>query len=170
MASPISSMPRSSTASPHDLDRRPLTALFATPSGDVPDDEDRPAHHSEVMTTTKRIASLLIVLSSLAVPTAAFAADDSSPAGDGGCFYTDEDGYDIPIFDGEGVIVDGKLVTCKSGELTIERAPRSHSMKGDLSRFVIGGEQVALPGGEILPTTHRTSRVSRSTSPLLASL
>ncbi len=116
------------------------------------------------MTTTKHIASLLIVLSSLAVPTAAFAADDlddSSPAGDGGCFYTDEDGYDIPIFDGEGVIVDGKLLTCEDGELTIERAPRSRWSR---SVTPVGGDVLAPT-----PTPKRTSRVSRSTSPLLAS-
>ena len=32
---------------------------------------------------------------------------------DGGCHYTDKDGYDIPIDDGQGVIVDGKTVTCQ---------------------------------------------------------
>ncbi len=117
------------------------------------------------MTNTKRIASLFIVLSSLAVPTAAFAVDDlddSSPAGDGGCFYTDEDGYDIPIFDGEGVIVDGKLVTCNDGELTIKRSPTSR-----WSKAVTGGDVLA-PTPTPTPT-HRTSKAPRSTSPSFAS-
>ncbi len=144
-----------------------LALLLANSLGDVPHDGDRPADHSEVMTNTKRIASLLIVLSTLAVPSAAFAADDlddSSPAGEGGCFYTDADGYDIPIFNGEGVIVDGKLVTCKDGELTIKRSRASR-----WSKPATGGDVLA-PTPTPTPTpTHRTSRVSRSTSPLLAS-
>lgn len=127
-----------------------LPPFLANASGVVPHGEDRRCHHSEVMTNTKRTASLLIVLSSLAVPSAAFAADDlddSSPAGDGGCFYTDEDGYDIPIFDGEGVVVDGKVVTCNDGELTISRSRTSW-----WSNAVAGSEVVAPT------TTHRTSR------------
>lgn len=117
------------------------------------------------MTTTKRIASLLIVLSSLAVPTAAFAADDlddSSPAGDGGCFYTDKDGYDIPVFDGEGVIVDGKLVTCKDGELTTKRSQTSR-----WSSSATAGDVFAPTPTPTL--TSRTSDVSRSTSPFRVS-
>ncbi len=111
------------------------------------------------MTNTKRIATLLLALATLAVPTAATALDDSSPAGDGGCFYTDEDGYDIPIFDGEGVIVDGKLITCNDGELTIERASRPARW----SSTSAGNDVVA-------PTpTHRTPRISLSTSTLRAS-
>jgi hypothetical protein len=42
----------------------------------------------------------------------------------GGCHYTDKDGYDIPIDDGQSVLVDGKTVTCSGGTITVSLAPK----------------------------------------------
>lgn len=39
-----------------------------------------------------------------------------------GCHYTDKDGYDIPIDDGQSVVVDGKTVTCSGGTITVSQA------------------------------------------------
>lgn len=41
----------------------------------------------------------------------------------GGCTYTDADGYDVPIDEGQTVFVDGKLVTCKGGSIVVTTAP-----------------------------------------------
>jgi hypothetical protein len=41
----------------------------------------------------------------------------------GGCHYTDKDGYDIPIDEGQSVIVDGKTVTCRGGSIVVASAP-----------------------------------------------
>jgi hypothetical protein len=71
-----------------------------------------------------RIVSLLAVVAAVGVlPGAAHAMDNDDPSGPGGCHYSDSDGYDIPIHDGETVFVDGKLVTCKGGTITITTAP-----------------------------------------------
>jgi hypothetical protein len=56
-------------------------------------------------------------------PATANAQPVGSAGGDGGCHYTDKDGYDIPIDDGQGVIVDGKTVTCNGGTITVSAAP-----------------------------------------------
>jgi hypothetical protein len=56
-------------------------------------------------------------------PATAHAQPVESNGGDGGCHYTDKDGYDIPIDDGQGVIVDGKTVTCNGGTITVSAAP-----------------------------------------------
>jgi hypothetical protein len=40
----------------------------------------------------------------------------------GGCHYTDKDGYDIPIDDGQSVLVDGKTVSCSGGTITVSNA------------------------------------------------
>jgi hypothetical protein len=45
----------------------------------------------------------------------------------GGCHYTDKDGYDIPIDEGQSVLVDGKTVTCTGGTIT-----ESKTTKGGL--------------------------------------
>jgi hypothetical protein len=55
----------------------------------------------------------------------------------GGCTYTDADGYDIPIDEGQTVFVDGKLVTCKSGSIVVTTAP---------SRAQGGKTATTLPG------------------------
>ena len=74
---------------------------------------------------TRSFGLLAAIAAIAALPSAAFAQDNdpSDPAGPGGCHHTDNDGYDIPIHDGETVFVDGKLVTCKNGTIVITTAP-----------------------------------------------
>ena len=57
-------------------------------------------------------------------PATAHAVPVNNSAGDGGCHYTDKDGYDIPIDDGQSVLVDGKTVSCSGGTITVSFAPK----------------------------------------------
>jgi hypothetical protein len=50
--------------------------------------------------------------------------DGRWPDGSGRCVYTDADGYDIPIDDGQDVFVDGKLVSCRGGTIVVTTAPK----------------------------------------------
>jgi hypothetical protein len=77
------------------------------------------------MTYRKHLAALLVAGAALAAPAGAYAVDNDPTPGSGGCHYTDADGYDIPIDNGQSVFVDGKLVTCKSGTVIITTAPRT---------------------------------------------
>lgn len=43
----------------------------------------------------------------------------------GGCTYTDKDGYDVPIDEGQDVFVDGKIVSCRGGTIVVTTAPAS---------------------------------------------
>ncbi|MDT5014120.1 MAG: hypothetical protein QOD39_280 [Mycobacterium sp.] len=63
-----------------------------------------------------------LAIAALAPTATAFATNDNDTAGPGGCHYTDADGFDIPIHNGEGVLVDGKTVTCKDGAITVSKA------------------------------------------------
>jgi len=68
-------------------------------------------------------ATLLGALAVFALaPATAHALPTGSSAGDGGCHYTDKDGYDIPIDDGQSVVVDGKTVTCSGGTITTTKS------------------------------------------------
>src|ERR1700754_431421 len=60
-------------------------------------------------------------------PATAHAVDNNEGGGSGGCHYTDKDGYDIPIDDGQSVIVDGKTVTCTGGTITVASAPKANA-------------------------------------------
>ena len=73
----------------------------------------------------KRFQYAATLLGALAIVTLAPAtahADDNG-SGSGGCHYTDPDGYDIPIDEGQGVIVGGKTVTCTGGKIVVSNAP-----------------------------------------------
>lgn len=85
-------------------------------------------------TTTKRnrfhyAATLFGALAIAAMAPAAIANatndQNDDPAGPGGCHHTDSDGYDIPIHDNESVFVDGAIVSCKGGKITITTAPKT---------------------------------------------
>lgn len=77
------------------------------------------------LTRTKAAATLVGALSVLLLaPATAYAVDNEPTPGGGGCNYTDADGYNIPIDDGQTVFVDGKLVTCKGGQITVTTAPK----------------------------------------------
>lgn len=68
-------------------------------------------------------ATLLGALAVFALaPATAQALPPGNSAGDGGCHYTDKDGYDIPIDDGQSVVVDGKTVTCTGGTITTTKS------------------------------------------------
>ena len=60
-------------------------------------------------------------------PATAHAVDNNGPSDSGGCHYTDKDGYDIPIDEGQTVIVDGKNVTCSGGTITTSPATKTNA-------------------------------------------
>jgi hypothetical protein len=71
------------------------------------------------LTRFQYAATLLGALAFVALAPATAHAQPVNGAGDGGCHYTDKDGYDIPIDDGQSVIVDGKTVSCSGGTITV---------------------------------------------------
>ncbi|WP_326546680.1 hypothetical protein QGN32_00045 [Mycolicibacterium sp. ND9-15] len=58
-------------------------------------------------------------------PATAFATDNEPGPGGGGCTYTDADGYDIPIDEGQDVFVDGKIVSCRGGSIVVTTPPKA---------------------------------------------
>ena len=77
------------------------------------------------LTRFKYAATLLGAMAVFALaPATAHAQPVNNGAGDGGCHYTDKDGYDIPIDDGQSVLVDGKTVSCSGGTITVSFAPK----------------------------------------------
>lgn len=77
------------------------------------------------LTGIKYAATIFGAFAVLAVaPATAFAVDNETTPGVG-CTYTDADGYPIPIDDGQDVFVDGKIVSCRGGTITITTAPQS---------------------------------------------
>jgi hypothetical protein len=84
-----------------------------------------------ITSTTRKLtgfqyaATLLGALAFVALAPATAHATDNGPSGpSGGCHYTDADGYDIPIDEGQSVIVDGKTVTCSGGSIVVTTAPK----------------------------------------------
>ncbi len=77
------------------------------------------------LTRIKYAATLLGAMAAFALAPATAFAQPVNGAGDGGCHYTDKDGYDIPIDDGQSVLVDGKTVTCSGGTITVSLAPKA---------------------------------------------
>ena len=85
------------------------------------------------------------LLGAMAFVALAPATAHAQPVGEtgGGCHYTDKDGYDIPIDDGQSVLVDGKTVTCTGGTITV-----SNTVKGGAAGVL---QQQA--GGVLAPVT-----------------
>jgi hypothetical protein len=85
------------------------------------------------MTTTNRFKYAATLLGAFAIVALAPATANALPVNhngeSGGCTYTDADGYDIPLDEGQTVFVDGKLVTCKSGSIVVTTAP-AHAQGG----------------------------------------
>ena len=80
---------------------------------------------SRKLTGLKYAATVLGAFGILAMaPATAFAVDNEPTPGSGGCTYTDADGYDIPIDDGQDVFVDGHIVSCRGGKSVITTAPQ----------------------------------------------
>jgi hypothetical protein len=80
---------------------------------------------TRTLTRFQYAVTLLGALAVVALAPATAHADVNDPTGgSSGCHYTDKDGYDIPIDEGQGVIVDGKLVTCSGGTIVVTTAPQ----------------------------------------------
>jgi hypothetical protein len=71
----------------------------------------------------KYAATLLGAMAVVALAPAVAHAQPVQHNDSGGCHYTDKDGYDIPIDEGQSVIVDGKTVTCQGGSIVLANAP-----------------------------------------------
>src|SRR4051795_3610276 len=71
------------------------------------------------LTRVKYAATLLGAMAAFALAPAVAHAQPVGNGIGGGCHYTDKDGYDIPIDDGQSVLVDGKTVTCSGGMITV---------------------------------------------------
>ena len=77
-----------------------------------------------ITSTTRKLTRFqyaATLLGALAFVALAPATAHAQPVGEtgGGCHYTDKDGYDIPIDDGQSVLVDGKTVSCSGGTITV---------------------------------------------------
>jgi hypothetical protein len=113
----------------------------------------------------KSAATLLGALAILAIAPATAFAEDNSPSGPGGCSYTDADGYDIPIHDGEDVFVDGKIVSCRGGSIVVTTPPLRGSAD-DVRGPLAGGDlPVLAEAGSSLPTPTKNPKL-----PVLATL
>jgi hypothetical protein len=77
------------------------------------------------LTRFQYAATLLGALAFVALAPAAHATDNEPTPG-GGCTYTDADGYDIPIDEGQDVFVDGKIVSCRGGTIVVTNPPKSN--------------------------------------------
>ena len=82
------------------------------------------------LTGFKYAATILGAFAVLAVaPATAYAVDNDPTPGGGGCHYTDADGYDVPIDEGQDVFVDGKIVSCRGGTIVITTAPQRDTVR-----------------------------------------
>jgi len=82
------------------------------------------------LTGFKYAATLLGALAVLAIaPATAHAVDNDPTPGSDGCTYIDADGYEVPIDDGQDVFVDGKIVSCRDGEIVITTAPKRNVVR-----------------------------------------
>jgi len=78
------------------------------------------------LTAIKYAATLVGALAVVALaPATAHALPVNNNEGGGGCHYTDNNGYDIPIDEGQDVFVDGKIVSCRGGTIVVTTAPAS---------------------------------------------
>lgn len=81
---------------------------------------------SSTTRTVTRIRYAATLLSALAVvglvPVTAAAATDNDAAG--GCRYTNATGNSVSIGDDRDVVMDGKIVSCRSGQITVTAVPK----------------------------------------------
>jgi hypothetical protein len=101
------------------------------------------------LTRFQYAATLLGALAFVALAPGIARATDNGPGGGGGCHYTDKDGYDIPIDDGQSVLVDGKTVSCSGGTITV-----SNTVKGG------GAGVLQQQGGGVLAPVTQTPKKS----------
>jgi hypothetical protein len=81
------------------------------------------------LTRFQYAATLLGALAFVALAPATANAQPVGPTG-GGCTYTDADGYDIPIDEGQDVFVDGKIVSCRGGSIVVTTPPKAGANTG----------------------------------------
>lgn len=115
----------------------------------------------------KYAATLLGALAIFAIAPATAFAEDNDPSGPGGCHYTDADGYDIPIHNGEDVYVDGKIVSCRGGSIVVTTPPaRGSDVRGPLAGG--GNLPVLTEAGSEQPTpTTKTPKLPVLNVPVL---
>jgi hypothetical protein len=78
------------------------------------------------LTAINYAATLVGALAVVALaPATAHALPVNNNEGGGGRHYTDNNGYDIPIDEGQDVFVDGKIVSCRGGTIVVTTAPAS---------------------------------------------
>jgi hypothetical protein len=99
------------------------------------------------LTRFQYAATLLGALAFVALAPATAHAQPVNNNEGGGCHYTDKDGYDIPIDDGQSVLVDGKTVTCTGGTITE-------------SKTVKGGGVLQQQAGGVLAPVNQTPKKS----------
>ncbi|WP_006246718.1 hypothetical protein [Mycolicibacterium tusciae] len=114
----------------------------------------------------KYAATVLGALAIFAIAPATAFAEDNDPSGPGGCHYTDADGYDIPIHNGEDVYVDGKIVSCRGGSIVVTTPPaRGSDVRGPLAG---GNLPVLSEAGSEQPTpTTKTPKLPVLNVPVL---
>ncbi len=115
------------------------------------------------LTRFQYAATLLGALAVVGLAPATAHATDNDPTGGtgGGCHYTDVDGYDVPIDDGQDVFVDGKIVSCRGGSIVITTAP----LRGVGSvRPPLGGanQPVLTQAPQKLPVANRNVTASKA--------
>ncbi|BBW99986.1 hypothetical protein BST36_19225 [Mycolicibacterium moriokaense] len=102
--------------------------------------------------TFKYAATVVGALAVLAIAPATAFATDNDDSGPGGCNYTDADGYNIPIHNGEDVYVDGKIVSCRNGSVVVTTPPPARG--SDVRAPLAGGNLSVLtePGTSSEPS------------------
>ncbi len=113
------------------------------------------------LTRFQYAATLLGALAFVALaPTATAYATDNDPTGpSGGCHYTDADGYDIPIDEGQDVFVDGKIVSCRGGSIVVTTAPKANA-----------GSVHIDPNGSVLTQTPKKAPVLNRNVPIATAI
>jgi hypothetical protein len=106
------------------------------------------------LTRFQYAATLLGAMAFVALaPGVAHATDNEPGPSGGGCHYTDADGYDVPIDEGQDVFVDGKIVSCRGGSIVVTTAPRANEGRAPV---VKGGKLPVFKGGNLgVLTTQR---------------
>ncbi|MDT5209296.1 MAG: hypothetical protein QOF67_1711 [Mycobacterium sp.] len=84
------------------------------------------------MTRFQYAATLFGALAFVAIAPATAHAQPVNGAGGSGCHYTDADGYDIPLDEGQSVLVDGKTVTCTGGTVTVSKTVKGGNVRPPL--------------------------------------
>ena len=108
------------------------------------------------VTRFKYAATLLGAMAVFALAPATAYATDNEPTPGGGCNYTDADGYNIPIDEGQDVFVDGKIVSCRGGSIVVTPAPKANA-GGVLQQG--GGLPVLVQSNPAAPQTPKRSPV-----------